>query len=166
MKEIKLTVPEGYEAKWVDNILTLVEEKDEDVRNRIKTLEDAVDELSISENKLKLINSLPTHISAQLKLEIIIHALNERWIPDMSNFDEKKYYPYFSIVKDKYKTEQSDSNGRSGNGATCGLAYSYSNYAWTSSTPTLGARLALKNSELAEYAGRQFIELYEEALLR
>ena len=45
-------------------------------------------------------------------------------------------------------------------GALCGLAYALSDNAFSSSLANIGARLAFKSRELAEYAGRQFIELW------
>ena len=50
--------------------------------------------------------------------------------------------------------------GLATNGALCGLAYAYSNSAFSLSYTNIGARLAFKSRELAEYAGRQFIELW------
>ena len=43
MKTIEITIPEGKEAKWVNNILTLVDVTK--VTERIKTFEDAYNEL-------------------------------------------------------------------------------------------------------------------------
>ena len=175
MTEIKLNVPAGYEAKWIDNFHKFEEIKEKDVTKRIKTFADAVKELGLNKNDLWIDTpGLPEHINAQMKLEIVIRALNEGWVPDMANFDERKNYPFFDIVKDKivkdkYKTkcsDGSDSSGLSNNGSRCGLAYSHSNNAWSYSRSTIGARLALRSSDLAKYAGSQFVELYEIALLR
>ena len=50
--------------------------------------------------------------------------------------------------------------GHASYGARCGLAYAYSSIAFSYSYTCSGARLAFKSRELAEYAGRQFIELW------
>ena len=50
--------------------------------------------------------------------------------------------------------------GYADSGAPCGLAFAISNRAFSRSSASLGARLAFESRELAEYAGRQFIELW------
>lgn len=42
MKKIEIEIPDGKRAEWVNGVLTLV---DEDVTKRIKTFEDACNEL-------------------------------------------------------------------------------------------------------------------------
>ncbi len=45
-KVIKIEVPEGKKAEWVDDVLKLVDEKDNrPVTERIKTFEDCLNEL-------------------------------------------------------------------------------------------------------------------------
>lgn len=160
MNELKISVPDGYRAEWRNDVLTLV--KDEaDITERIKTYEDALNEIGIEEHMVWFYkNEIPDYAIARAKLEIIIEVLNEGWMPDFADVDQSKYYPCFDIVPNKYKE-----NGRSGNGAYCGLAYSNSINAWTPSYTLLGARLTLKTIELAYYAGTQFLELYEAAFM-
>ena len=50
-------------------------------------------------------------------------------------------------------------------GAYCGLAYAYSNAAWSDSIANLGSRLAVKSSEIAIYFGEQFKELWKDFLI-
>ena len=45
MKEITLQIPEGKKAKWINGVLTLVDDKPKDITERIKTFEDACNEL-------------------------------------------------------------------------------------------------------------------------
>ena len=45
MKKIEIEIPDGKRAERVNGVLTLVDEKPEDVTDRIKTFEDAVKEL-------------------------------------------------------------------------------------------------------------------------
>lgn len=45
MKQITIEIPDGKEAKWVNGVLTLVDEKPKDITERIKTFHDAYCEL-------------------------------------------------------------------------------------------------------------------------
>lgn len=45
MKEITLQIPEGKKAEWINGVLTLVDEKKQDITERIKTFEDACQEI-------------------------------------------------------------------------------------------------------------------------
>jgi hypothetical protein len=120
---------------------------------KIKTFEAACKALKLDPNKvLPKVSSMPKKHQAALlahaKLVIIAQALNEGWEPNWSNRDEYKYFPYF-VVKATDKTP-------SGSGLSfddCDRWHSSSN---------VGSRLCFKSYELAEYAGKTFIKLYEE----
>lgn len=110
MKELKIQVPEGKEAKWIDGVLKLVDEKKEPTyspRYRIKTFEDAVNELGPTHylvedyNKVKDMAFSSNDIIAFMKLRIITTALNEGWEPTY-DYDEIRYWPGFSF----YRTEK------------------------------------------------------------
>lgn len=48
---MEIEIPKGYKAEWVNGVLTLVQDKKEDLRpvtERVKTFEDAVVELGES----------------------------------------------------------------------------------------------------------------------
>ena len=45
MQKIEIEIPDGKRAEWVNGVLTLVEDTSKDVRDRIKTFEDACAEL-------------------------------------------------------------------------------------------------------------------------
>lgn len=95
------------------------------------------------------INSLPfpspktTHqeaVNGFFKMTLIADALNEGWIPDWDNTSEYKYSPWFK---------------HSGGGFSfygCDFDYTLS---------SVGARLVFKSRELAEYAGKQFLDIYK-----
>lgn len=112
----------------------------EKITDRIKTFEDACDELSIASEGV-LHEALTDDEIAYRKLKIIIQALNEGWTPDWTDKDEYKYYPWFDLS--------------SGSVLVSGL---YSHW-YTNSY--VGSRLCFKSRELAEYAGKQFIDIYE-----
>ena len=148
------------------------------VTERIKTFEDACDDLNRrAQAGDKLANDLMTDLQfnsprtpdllAYIQLRIITYALNEGWVPQFTE-DEYRYYPYFFLYTQKEIDEMSEDDkaqllsvgGIADYGALCGLAYAFSNNAFSNSNTYIGARLAFKSRELAEYAGRQFIELW------
>lgn len=45
MKKIEIEIPDGKVAKWVSGVLTLVDEKPQDIIERIKPFEDAYEYL-------------------------------------------------------------------------------------------------------------------------
>lgn len=88
---------------------------------------------------------------AYKKLKVIIEALNEGWTPDWGNRNQVKYAPWFDVEKDKAKPS--------------GFGLSYYDYVGWYSCATVGSRLLLSSSDKAEYAGKQFGELYEQYML-
>ena len=101
-----------------------------------------------------------------LKLRIINAALNEGWKPQFTE-DECRYYPWFKFYTQKEIDKMSDDEkgrvvGRASNYSYAfgGLAYAGAGYASSGSNGYFGSRLAFKTRELADYAGRQFVELY------
>jgi len=55
--------------------------------------------------------------------------------------------------------------GGANDGAYCGLACAISTYGWSYSGADVGARLAVKSSEIAIYFGEQFKELWKDFLI-
>lgn len=163
MRKVEIEIPDGKMAQWVNGVLTLVDEKPQNVMERIKTFEDAVAELSNramngDKDAGKLLDEwkISSKVSskdllAYLKLRIITSALNEGWKPKFEE-NERRYYPWFSL-----KTSLG------GAGASCGLVCTFADD--VSSGTGYGSRLAFKSKELAEYAGKQFVEIYEEYCL-
>nr|WP_299385561.1 hypothetical protein [Allomuricauda sp.] len=118
----------------------------------IKTFKDACKVLGLDSDKvLPDFGPFPEKhrkaIEAHAKLVIIAEALNDGWVPDWGNYDQWKYEPWF------------DMGGSSGSGFACCVCDG-----WHSGS-TCGSRLCYKSRELAEYAGKQFIELYRHYLL-
>lgn len=176
---IKIAVPAGKKAEWVDGFLKLVDNEEakekKPVTERVKTFEDACKELGIDAEAIQQqwqdagITMLDE--VAYQKLRIITAALNEGWEPEFKE-DEYRYYPY-CILYTKAEIEQKDDewkdehnlqlwfgSGASGRGASCGLASAYSNSAWSLAPALISARLAHKTEELAIYSGKQFTELW------
>lgn len=168
MRKVEIEIPDGKMAQWVNGVLTLVDDKKpQNVMERIKTFEDAVVELSNramngDKDAGKLLDEWKINsqvgskdLLAYLKLRIITSALNEGWKPKFEE-NERRYYPWFSL-------KTSLGGGSAGAGASCGLVCTFADD--VSSGTGYGSRLAFKSRELAEYAGKQFVEIYEEYCL-
>lgn len=143
---------------------------------RVKTYEDAVWELgndhplveAASSAEWRFTNSEDKDIIAYLKLRVIVAALNDGWKPQFVP-GELRWYPWYELIsKDEYDAMSEDEKqerrcvGRSYDNAYAdgGLVYSYAHYASSSSVAYGGSRLAFKSEALAEYAGKQFAELF------
>lgn len=176
MKEVKLLIPVGKKAEWVNGVLTLVKDKDaRPVTERIKTFEDACEELGINSEEWMAENEtykMDADILAYLKLRIITLALNEGWKPSFAK-DEYRYYPWYYLytkeeinaMDEKDKERLLIVGGNSNGGSLCGLSATHSNLGFSLSTAYIGARLAFKTSDLAKYAGTQFYDIYADFCL-
>ena len=176
---IKIAVPAGKKAEWVDGFLKLVDNEEakekKPVTERVKTFDDACKELGIDAEAIQKqwqdagITMLDE--VAYQKLRIITAALNEGWEPEFKK-DEYRYYPYCILYtkaeieqkddewKDEYNLQLWRGGGSSLSGAYCGLASANSYNAWSRAAADLSARLAHKTEELAIYSGKQFTELW------
>ena len=174
-KKIEIEVPEGKTAKWVNGVLTLIDEKPKDVTERIKTFQDALDELGADDELVKEYRALGDNARLDtlcwLRLGIIVKALNEGWTP---KFDKKeyRYAPYFYLYTQDEINEMTDEEKsrvvcRSGNGAYAlgGVACACADFDSSYSVAYVGSRLALRTRELAIYAGKQFAEEYAQLIL-
>ena len=176
MKEVKLLVPVGKKAEWVNGVLTLVKDKDaRPVTERIKTFEDACEELGINPEEWMAENETykeDADILAYLKLRIITLALNEGWKPSFAK-DEYRYYPWYYLytkeeidaMDEKDKKRLLVVGGDSAYGSICGLTAANLYNGFSNSVANFGARLAFKTSELAKYAGTQFYDTYADFCL-
>ena len=172
MRKVEIEIPDGKVAKWVNGVLTLVDEKPQNVMERIKTFEDAVAELSNramngDKDAGKLLDEWKISsqvgskdLLAYLKLRIITSALNEGWKPKFEEENELRCYPWF-----KLKTSRVVGRGGVNASAFCGLVSASAASASSVSYSRYGSRLAFKSRELAEYAGKQFVEIYEKYCL-
>ena len=186
MKTIEIEIPDGKRAEWINGVLTLVDEPKEDdrpVTERIKTFEDACRELGENHPFVRAYNGYVKNISeenkndgdviAYLKLRIITAALNEGWKPTFDK-DEWRYYPWFYIYtqKEYEKLDEDEKKScrvplRSVNYALAngGLVYAHANFAGSYSGANNGVRLVFKARELAEYCGKQFIDIWADLLI-
>jgi hypothetical protein len=147
MNTLKIEIPEGFEVEKFDTTTGVVsfKEKPKNIKERIKTFSDVLNHLGIDEDDFNDENEgLDADEIAYRKLKLIVKALNEGWIPDWSNSNETKYFPWF----------------RMGSSSGSGFSFHVCDYWGTDSH--VGSRLCFKSRELAEYAGKQFTEIYKE----
>ena len=175
-KKVEIEIPAGKKAVWVNGVLTLVDEKPQDVTERIKTFADACCELGSNHPYVKAYDGYVSHIHqhdmddhdlvAYLQLRIITEALNEGWRPQFTKGERRWYFWYDLITKEQYdKLSAEDKSrvvGRGGDSAYayCGLVCADASNASSYSYSIFGSRLAFKSEKLAAYAGRQFAEIY------
>lgn len=174
-KKIEIEVPNGKKPEWVNGVLTLVDEKPKNVMERIKTFEDACNELGIDHNEWmqdKKELGLEADVIAYLKLRIIAAALNEGWKPQFTT-DEYRYFPWFCLYTQSEIDEMNEEDKscvvyRSNYNAFAsgGVACASTSYDSSYTNASIGSRLAFKTRELAEYAGRQFVEIWADYVFK
>lgn len=138
--ELKSILEESFGKDFISQKIT----------DRVKTYEDACHELSTSpldKNKLMELG-LTKHDIAYQKLTTIVKALNEGWVPDVCDSSVYRWYPWFKT-----------------NGSPSSFAFCVSSYVFASAYAGSGSRLCLKNEELSEYCGKQFIDLWKQFIL-
>ena len=106
------------------------------------------------EDVTRLVQSLnPSHIEALIALNelfTIAQAWNKAdgFVPDFSDWNQAKYYPWFKYDKD-----------------AAGFVCTYTNYSSSGASATFGSRLCFKSSARAAQFGKQFTELYNKVFL-
>lgn len=150
------------------------------VTSRVQTFDDAVRELGDDHPAVKAWRSLKygyavsdtdpetADIMAYATLRVITEALNEGWKPQFTE-GERRWYAWYDFLSKEDVEEMSDEEkeerrvvGRANNSAYAygGLVCSNAYYVSTHSFTGYGSRLAFKNEELAEYAAKQFGDIY------
>ena len=153
--------------------------KPKDIKERIKTFEDACNELGKEHTLVREYWDVchtgimfGADIIAYLKLRIIAAALNEGWEPQFTE-DAWRYFPWFYLYTQKEIDEMDEeeksrvvfrsvSNAHAYGGVACANTYNDSSDA----SAALGSRLAFKSSELAKYAGEQFVEIWADYVFK
>jgi hypothetical protein len=116
-----------------------------DIKDRVKSYEDACKALG-EQPITNFGNATPDEI-AYKKLKTVIKALNEGWTPDYTDEEQFKWYPDFK----KWKGSN--------------LEFSLSFGTHTSLDAACATHFCLKSKKLANYAGEQFLDLWEDYLL-
>ena len=146
----------------------------QDIKDKVKTFDDAVailgnDNQAVIDYYAIADKTCTEDILAFAKLRVIAEALNEGWKPKFDG-DECRYYPWFYIYTKKEYEELDEDEKKdcrvvrrsfSYSDTDGGVAYvdaeNDSSYAYS----YYGSRLAFKTRELAEYCGKQFIDVWE-----
>ena len=95
----------------------------------------------------------PKHIEALVALNRLF-TIAEAWnkedgfVPDFSDWNQNKWYPWFKYDKD-----------------AAGFVYANTNHTPTGANAHIGSRLCFKTRERAAQFGKQFIELYNKVFL-
>lgn len=172
-KTIQIQVPEGK-----TNLVEVDKVDNRPVTERIKTIDDAVKatgmKLPLDNNQL---SCLPKDVVAYMKLRIIAAALNGLTEDTLDEFpkltiDELKWFPMFGLytnaeignISEEIKKSLFLFSSDTRYNSYCGIAtddlYAYD----IKSTANFSARLAVKSYELAQYFGRQFIDIWADYL--
>lgn len=116
----------------------------------IKSFEDACAHLGVDPQKLPDVSMIPEDLRkpviAAYKLMIVFRAINNGWIPDWSNHNQYKYYPWLPVL-------------------SSGFGFSSTNYTCDFSHSTVGSRLCTDSYEKALYIAKQFETEYKEYFL-
>lgn len=153
--------------------------KPKDIKERIKTFEDARSELGSAHPLVEEYETitcrcggLSDDILAYMKLRIIAAALNEGWEPQFTE-DEWRYFPWFVLYTQK-EIDEMDEEQKSrvvfrsyySANASGGVAYAFTSYDSSNTLAYIGSRLAFKSRELAKYAGEQFVEIWADYVFK
>lgn len=155
-----------------------VEVDNRPVTERIKSFEDALDELEVraanGDNTAKMLyddwHNVTTDsddLIAFLKLRIVCAALNEGWEPKHTE-DEVRYYPWHWLyTQDELNDMREEEKINrcmlpTGEYQTefAGFGYAHSDDAPSDAAAFIGSRLCLRSEQLAVYCGKQFIKLW------
>ncbi|MBQ8709381.1 MAG: hypothetical protein IJ550_02200 [Bacteroidaceae bacterium] len=139
----------------------------------IRTFEDAMLATGITfPIDERTMSYLGADVVAYMKLRVIVAAINglsETTLHEFPKFtvNERRYYPWFVLYTQKEIDAMDEDDrrrvvGRASNNAFAsgGCVYADALHASSYSYTDHGARLAFKDRERAEYAGRQFAELW------
>ena len=131
-----------------------------------KALGESVDEKTLSEA------GVPKHIIAQMKLELICKALwggEVKVYPDPTG-ERVYWYPWFALYNQNEIDNMNDKqrgcllSAIANYGASAGFGCLTAPYRSSYSYANSGFRLCLDTEEKAEYFGKQFLELWAEAI--
>jgi hypothetical protein len=118
----------------------------------IKTFDDACKVLNLEPTIIPDFSLFPKEeqeaMQAHAKLIIIAKVINGDWVPDWTNSNEYKYYPWFKM------------------GSSSGVGFSCNVFDYWHSSSHVGSRLCFETREKAIYAGKQFEDLYKSYFIK
>lgn len=118
--------------------------QNQDVKDRIKTFEDALVETgrpNVSDFS-NVPENMRAYFLAQYKMSVIVEALNEGWIPNWTDSNEKKWRVWFIMSPSAFAFDASYCD--------CSRAFAGS-----------GSRLCFKSEALAIYCAKQFLDIWK-----
>jgi hypothetical protein len=140
--------------KALENIFGIQVNFNETIIDRVKFFEDACDELEYS-TITPMCGQLPDKYHNSIKtfymLQVIVEALNEGWVADWNDTDQRKHFPYFRLVNGELEY--------------AGVAARHSYFVFGFAYSNDVSRLCYSTEELAEYAGKQFLGMYNDFIL-
>ena len=147
------------------------------VMERIKTFEDACEELNIDSERVQFLwkeaGILNSDVIALLKLRIITTALNEGWEPQFTK-NERRWYPLLRLynhdemleMSDEWKQKHTSIYDRDCyKGEYDGLSTTYTSNSPSIASSSFAPHLCYRNTALADYSGKQFIDLWADFYL-
>ena len=146
--------------------------KPKNIMERVKTFEDACEELGEDHQYVKAYREWMRiyyaeckDISAYLKLRIICAALNEGWKPKFDG-EEYRHQPWFWIYtkKDYDELDEDEKKNCRVVGRSYDNAYADMRVQASLSGVVCSSRLVFKTRELAEYCEKQFIDIWSDYL--
>jgi hypothetical protein len=148
MQTLKIQIPDGFEIDSFDTKTSEIKlkPKPKKVTDRIKTVADVLADHGITPEAFSqsCMDLSQDEVGYRLA-KLLTKSLNEGWLPDWNNSNEVKYVPWFDM--------RGSSGFRFGG---CDYWRTYSG---------VGSRLCFKSRELAEYAGKQFEEVYKQFMV-
>ncbi len=123
--------------------------QNQDIRDRIKTFEDALEETGRPDvpNFSNIPENMRAYFVAQYKMSVIAEALNEGWTPDWDNSNELKWRAWFKMSPSAF-------------------AFGGSGYVYSGARASSGSRLCFKSEALAIYCAKQFLDIWKDIQLR
>lgn len=158
MKKVEIEIPDGKTLELREGAYVIIDACEYE---NIKSFEDAYDKLGKDNPLIKEFDHMMEYVDlfdkstiAYCKLKIIVATLNDGWEPIYES-GERRYYPWFRVLARSYYSAYTF-GGVSFTHALSGASYTSAYY---------GSRLVFKAKELAEYAGKQFEEIYKDFIL-
>ena len=146
--------------------------KPKDIIERVKTFEDACEELGEDHQYVKAYREWMRisyaeckDVTAYLKLRIICAALNEGWEPKFDG-EEYRHQPGFWIYtkKDYEELDEDEKKNFRVVGRSYDNAYADMRVQASLSGAVCSSRLVFKTREIAEYCEKQFIDIWSDYL--
>jgi hypothetical protein len=118
----------------------------ENITDKVKNIQDVINIAKPSDEVLQLISYAGTdkHMIGAKNMVLaflITEVLNQDWVPDWNDFDQRKWFPVFDMSE--------------------GAGFGGSGFVFWGTAATGGSRLCFETEELADYAGRTFNDIYK-----